>query len=349
VYNINTGNPGKGGSMLKYIGMDAHSSTCTFCVTDAIGREIDNVTLATNGKVIKNYLQSITGTKKLTFEECELSHWLYGIVKPEVDELIICNPVANESYKKAKNDKIDARKLAKMLRGDYLVPVFHDGSDRERFRKLVSSYQDIIDEGTSIKNRYKSLFRKNGQRIKGKTLYNDESLLESFKHNDDQFIGGQLFSLLETLEKSRQAHVKEILRYSKKFKELKYIKSVPGIGDINAAKIVAQVVNPYRFESKYKYYSYCGLVRHSRTSADKSYGSVKIWGNKTLKTVYKMAGHSVLNINTNNAFVAYYNSLCKKGVTDKNAYNAVCRKIAAITLSLWKHSKCFDESLIQAM
>jgi len=335
--------------MTKYIGLDAHSSTCTFSVTDAAGREIDNATIATNGKVIKNYLQSITGTKKLTFEECELSHWLYGIIKPEVDELIVCNPVANESYKKAKNDKIDARKLAKMLRGDYLVPVFHDGSDRERFRKLISSYQDIVDEGVRIKNRYKSLFRKNGQRIKGTTLYNNESLLENFTRSDDKFIGNHLFKLLETLEVSRQDYVKEILRYSKKFKELKYIKSVPGIGDINAAKIVAQVVDPHRFQSKYKYYSYCGLVRHNRTSADKSYGSVKIWGNSVLKTVYKMAGHCVLQSNAKNVFIAYYNNLRAKGVTDKNAYNAVCRKISAVTLTLWKHSKYFDENLIQAI
>jgi len=76
--------------MVKYIGMDAHSSSCTLCVSDACGREIDHVVLETNGAVIKKYLRSIDGTKKLTFEECELSRWLYGIVSPEVDELVIC-------------------------------------------------------------------------------------------------------------------------------------------------------------------------------------------------------------------------------------------------------------------
>ena len=123
--------------MVNYIGMDAHSSSCTFCVVDEKGRELDHTTLATNGKLIVNYLRGIGGTKKLTFEECELSRWLFGIVKPEVDELIVCNPVANKEYKKAKTDKLDARKLSKLLRGNFLTPVYHDCSERETFRNYI--------------------------------------------------------------------------------------------------------------------------------------------------------------------------------------------------------------------
>ncbi len=138
--------------MQKYIGMDAHSSSCVFCVTDTYGHELDEITLETNGQVIKKYLRSIEGPKKLTFEECELSRWLYGLIRPEVEELIICNPVANREYKRAKTDKLDARKLARLLRGGFLTPVFHDGSEREHFRQLMSSDQDIIEEGVRLKN-----------------------------------------------------------------------------------------------------------------------------------------------------------------------------------------------------
>lgn len=333
--------------MIKYIGMDAHSSSCTLCVTDATGREIDNVVLETNGKVLKNYLRSIDGTKKLTFEECELSRWLYGIINPEVDELVICNPVANKEYKKAKTDKLDARKLAKLLRGGFLSPVFHDGSEREKFRNLMSSYQDIVDEGVRLKNRYKSLFRKNGQRIRGETLYNDESLLEGLPRSEDRFIGNHLRRLLAALEQSRQAYIEEIRRYSKRFKELALLKTIPAIGDIQAAKIVSQVVNPHRFDTKYKYYSYCGLVRHTRTSADRSYGTTKIWGNRVLKCVYKMAGHAALR--GSSRLRVYYDDLRKRGISHDNAYNAVCRKIAAISLSMWKHNERYDEQRIRAI
>lgn len=333
--------------MVKYIGMDAHSSSCTLCVTDGYGREIDHVVLATNGKLLKGYLRSIEGPKKLTFEECELSRWLYGVLKPEVDELLICNPAENRDYKKAKTDKLDARRLANLLRGNYLKPVFHDGSERELFRNLMSSYQDIIDEGIRLKNRYKSLFRKNGNRVRGEMLYNDENLLEGLPRSADRFIGEHLYGLLARLEESRQAYGKEIGQYSRKFKELKLLRTIPGIGNIQAAKIVSQVVNPHRFQTKYKYYSYCGLVRHTRKSADRNYGTTKIWGNRVLKCVYKMAGHAVLK--GDSALRTYYDALRKKGTGHDHAYNAVCRKIAAISLSIWKHNQKYNERMIRAI
>ena len=87
--------------MTKYIGMDAHSSTCRFCVTDERGLEIDEREMATNGRLIVDYIKGIEGKKKLTFEESEMSQWFYGILKREVDELIVCNPVHNQQYKKA--------------------------------------------------------------------------------------------------------------------------------------------------------------------------------------------------------------------------------------------------------
>ena len=333
--------------MVKYIGLDAHSSSCTLCVTDAHGREIDSVRLETNGKVLKEYVRSIAGTKKLTFEECELSRWLFGILSPEVDELVVCNPVANRQYKEAKTDKLDARKLATLLRGGFLTPVFHDGSERERFRALMSSYQDIVDEGVRLKNRYRSLFRKNGRRIRGETLYHDESLLEGLPRSDDRFIGSHLYRLLTMLEQSRQAYVKEICRSTTRFKELTLLKTVPYIGDIQAAKIVSQVVNPHRFRTKYKYYSYCGLVRHARISGDRNYGTTKIWGNRVLKCVYKMAGHAA--VRGTGELRAYYDALRQRGISDQNAYNAVCRKIAAITLSMWKHNTRYDKQMIRAI
>ena len=40
----------------KYIGLDAHSSTCTFCVIDPQGVEIDNKTIVTNGRLLVDYV-----------------------------------------------------------------------------------------------------------------------------------------------------------------------------------------------------------------------------------------------------------------------------------------------------
>jgi len=310
---------------------------------DSNGVELDNVNIATNGKQLINYIRSVEGKKKLTFEECELSQWLYELLKEEVEELIVCNPVANRGYKGAKTDRIDARRLAKLLRGNFLTSVYHDGSEREKFRSLVSGYQDLVEEAVRLKNRYKSLYRKEGQKKRGSALYNDESLLDGLERSDFKFVGQKIFKLLQEMESMREEYVKEIIKAGKGFKEIRRLKTLPGIGDIQAAKIVSQVIEPSRFLNKYKYYSYCGLVRHEQRSADKQYGSKKANGNKVLKCVYKMAAFSA--IRGDNGLRKHYEHLLSSGVGEKSAYNAVCRKIAAISLSLWKHDRNYDDKL----
>jgi transposase len=262
--------------------------------------------------------------------------------------LVVCNPVANGEYKKKKTDKLDARKLAKLLRGNFLTPVYHDGSAKEQLRVIMSAYEDLVGDAVRLKNRYKSLFRKEGKgnRIKGGALYKDESLLEGLERKDRRFIGERLYKTLEFMESERAKYVEEILRVSKKFEEIKNLKSLPGIGDLQAAKILAQIIEPMRFRNKYKYYSYCGLVRHMRSSGGKDYGSVKIWGNKSLKCVYKMAAHSILR--GESELRRYYDSLRTKGVDHKAAKNAVSRKVAAISLHILKNGVRYSEKKLNS-
>ena len=48
----------------------------------------------------------------------------------------------------------------------------------------MSGYQDLIEEGVRLKNRYKSLFRKSGKKVKGEALYSEESFLEGLERTD---------------------------------------------------------------------------------------------------------------------------------------------------------------------
>jgi len=330
--------------MDNYIGMDAHSSICVFSIVDANGKEVNQAKIATNGQLLVEYIRSIEGSKKLVFEECELSAWLFETLRGEVDELIVCNPTRNQQYKKAKTDKLDAQNLARLLRGGFLTPVYHDGSKTEHLRALMSGYQDIVDTGVSIKNRYKSLFRKAGLPARGAGLYDDSSLLENLSRPDQRFIGRGFYRLLETLEKEREQYIVAIRKSSRAFPEIRLLKAIPGIGDIQAAKIVSQVISAQRFRDKHKFWSYCGLVRHRMESGGHIYGSKRSWGNRILKCVFKMAAQTV--VRGENEFRAYYDELRLKGTSDRAAKNAVSRKLAAISLSILKTLRPYDETRI---
>ena len=62
----------------------------------------------------------------MTFEEGTWSAWLYDLLNPHVDKLVVCNPRKNALLKDGnKSDRIDACKLAELLRGNQLKPVYH--------------------------------------------------------------------------------------------------------------------------------------------------------------------------------------------------------------------------------
>ncbi|HUU01398.1 MAG TPA: transposase, partial [Myxococcota bacterium] len=81
--------------MKRYnIGLDAHSQTCSFVVMDPKGRILLRKRVETTEAEILEVIRSLKGTKALTFEESTLSQWLYILLKDEVDELVVANPVA---------------------------------------------------------------------------------------------------------------------------------------------------------------------------------------------------------------------------------------------------------------
>lgn len=324
----------------KYIGCDAHSSTCTFCVVDEQGVVVESRTLVTNGRLIREYLETLAGHTVLCIEECGLSSWLLTILKRTVNEIMICNPVANKQFKRAKTDRLDAYNLAMLLRGGFLHPVYHDGSDQERLRIIVSAYNDLIGDITRIKNRFKALFRRQGICLKGKACYHDPSLITKLADSHARFVADMSLRHIahyQPMVKEYEDTIKHILR---SLPEAKILASLTGIGDIHAAQIIAQVINPHRFKNKHKYYSYCGLVRHVKVSDGRSYGSEYIWGNRMLKCVYKRAAVAVLK--TRSALRTYYDQLRTRGLSHDAAKNALARKIATLSLYLWKHNALYD-------
>ena len=81
------------------------------------------------------------------------------------------------------------------------------------------------------------------------------------------------------------------------------------------------------------------VVENAGKSAD-----TKIWGNRILKCVYKMAAHAALK--GDSGLRTYYDALRARGLSHHNASNAVSRKIAAVSLSLWKHQKKYEDKMM---
>jgi hypothetical protein len=69
---------------------------------------------------------------------------LYDLLKTHVSEVVVSNRRKNTLLKDgSKSDRIDARKLAELLRGNHLQPVYHGEQGLRTLKKLTRSYLTI--------------------------------------------------------------------------------------------------------------------------------------------------------------------------------------------------------------
>src|ERR1700745_1577488 len=79
---------------------------------------------------------------------------------PLVYRLVFCNPRRNALLKEgSKSDKSDARKLAELLRGGLLRPVYHGENGLRTLRELARSYSSLRQEMTRVMNLIKAVYR----------------------------------------------------------------------------------------------------------------------------------------------------------------------------------------------
>ena len=75
--------------MDRYIGLDAHSSSCTVAVIGPRGKRLQTQVPETNAKVLIDFIRVIPGTRHLCLEEGTHSNWLYEVLSPHVQEIVV--------------------------------------------------------------------------------------------------------------------------------------------------------------------------------------------------------------------------------------------------------------------
>jgi len=144
----------------KYIGLDVHQATISVAVMDFTGKLVMESILETKAATILQFFAGLRGTLSVTFEEGTCAGWLYDLLKPHVAKLLVCNPRKNALLKERnKNDRIDVRKLAELLRGNHLKPVYHGETGVRMWRQLSRSYLTIVKDLSRVMNRLKALYR----------------------------------------------------------------------------------------------------------------------------------------------------------------------------------------------
>ena len=106
--------------------MDVHKESISIVVMTSTGKLVMESIIETKAITVVQSMQGLRGDLHITFEEGTWAAWLYDLLKPHVTRVVVCNPRINALLKEgSKSDKIDARKLADLLRGGLLRSVYH--------------------------------------------------------------------------------------------------------------------------------------------------------------------------------------------------------------------------------
>ncbi len=344
--------------MDHYIGMDAHSKTCTFVVQDKDGNIFREGKLSTNERNIKEFVRSIPGKKALVLEETNIAQWLYVLLKGEVDKLIVCHPAYLPKKSGPKNDYRDAVHLANQLRANNLTSVFHDETFLMSLRTLVHNYEAVNQEGINLKYKFKALLRSEGIPTQTpRRTFSNSKKWEEVKDPTKRFVAKTLYEQIVSNENLKSEYSKEFEKNYKKEPVIRNLVTIPGVGNTRAHLIAAYICSGHRFENKHKLWSYAKLIRHRDESDGHIFRNRTPHGRSELKAAFMSIAHgiSITGKKTKTALHEYYRILIQeKGLSEQQARKALARKVAAICLVIMKkgckyndeHVKLSLESLI---
>jgi transposase len=347
----------------KYIGMDVHAATISAAVKNAEGKLLMECVLETKAATILEFIQGLRGTLALTFEEGTSAAWLHDLLKPHVSRLVVCDPRKNALMRDGnQNDRVDARNLAELLRTNQLKPVYHEEHGIRTLKELGRSYSTLTQDSTRVMNRIKSVYRSWAIACAGTSVYSRRHRAEWLAQLVEPGVrirAEHLYEQLDSLEPVRQAARRELLRESRKHAAVKLLRQIPAIGPIRSALLVALLQTPHRFRTKRQLWAYSGLAVQTYDSGEYRVVRGKLHRNReriTVRGLNRNHNHDVKNLLKGAAISAighpgplqdFYAALVEKGMRPSMARLTLARKIAAITLIIWKKGVSFDPKQLQ--
>lgn len=349
--------------MDRYIGIDAHSASCTVAVIGPTGKRISMKVVETNGKALVTAVSLVPGTRHLIFEEGNLAAWMYELLAPLTHETVVVR--ISKKRRGSKSDEIDAFSLAESLRvRSFENRVYKKVGEFANLSELARAYRAVTQDSVRAQNRIKGLMRSRAIPTAGKKdVYTTGGRpayirrLPARARPRAEILYAEMDLLLE-LKKDAE---KEMISEAKKHKVFHIIKTIPGLGDIRVAQLLPLVITPYRFQNKRQFWKYIGMAvitssssdwvrdpdgKWHRTKSEMTRGLNQNY-NHTLKDIFKGAATTVIQCKKDDPIYHHYNALLDDGTKPPMAKLTIARQVASITLGLWRTGKEYDPNKLK--
>jgi transposase len=312
--------------------------------------------LPNEASALVTFFRGLRGSVHVAFEEGTQAQWLHELLVPVVTRVGGCD-LRGERRPGNTGDQLDAAQLAEQLRCGNLRPVYHGSPHRAALKELTRTYQNLVEDSTRVMLRLKALFRARAIPTPGTALYQPRTRAEWLAQLPEpgaRFRAATLWTELEVLRTLRPQAKAAMLTEARRDPVWPVLQSIPFIGPVRAALLLATMQTPWRFRTKRQLWAYAGFAVVTQSTAD----YVLIHGrpvrrrrppltrglnpnhNHILKTVFK--GAAIAATTRPGALQTYYQGLLARGLPVDLARVTLARKLAALTLRLWKTGERYD-------
>lgn len=344
-----------------YVGIDVHLKSWTATILSE-STHLKTYRLDPSPDVLYTYLsRTYPGAIIHSVYEAGFSgysaHW--RLKELGVDNMVI-NPAdvpTTGKEKLRKTDAVDSAKLARSLRNGELKPIYIPSRTAQELRSLTRLQASVTKDQTRIKNRIKGYMHFLGidipPRFSGAACWSHAftSWLSSVatvtphgKYVLDSHIG-QLKTLRdERLSLLRQ--MRSIAKVDPLASQVALLRSIPGIGDITALRLIAEIIDINRFKDSNHLAGFVGIVPMCDKSGDDSAednGGITIRANRTLRGAIIEA--SWVAIRKDPALTYAYENYCKR-MKGTDAIIKIARKLVNRIYFVMKHQAVYVPSIL---
>jgi transposase len=336
-----------------YVGLDMGSSGFHQAAMDKERVVLKDRKFDTTEANLIRAFEDIKGEVHVHLEAGELAAWVRRVLKNRVKRVVVGHPKSSAWIAKdpLKRDRLDAFKLADLLRMDQVHEVYYaDDDQRTVFKQIVQHYDDVTSQEVRLKNKIKAAFREQGVIVKGKDVYSGagrDPYLAAVPFAAAREAITQLYELLDVTLKAQKGAFKLMKRESEKYPEIARFDGVPGLGLVSASRFSAYVQTPHRFSAKRKLWRYCRLGITDRQSDGKPLGRQALdWnGNGRLKDMSRTAFMGALHTTDDNLFKRTYRGTLQRTHNETHARLTTQRKILAVLLAMWKGGTEYQDKI----
>jgi transposase len=330
-----------------YCGVDLHARTMYVCIVNQADEILYHREIPTKADLFLEKLAPYREDVVVSVECIFTWYWVADLCAAEKIPFVLGHALYMKAIhgSKTKNDRIDSKKIAKLLRAG-MIPMAYVypkpmRSTRDLLRRRMHFVRERADLLTHIQQtNYQYNLPKIGKTLKYKSnregvaaRFDDESARKTVE------VDLELIAYYDTIIRKLEWH---LVRSAKAHDPtvLQILRTIPGIGKILSLVILYEIQEINRFHNVQDFTSYSRLIRPKKTSAGKCYGTGngKI-GNSYLKWAFSEA--VVLFLRETREVQPYIRRMERKYGKDK-AKGIVAHRLGRTVYYMLKNTQVFD-------